>query len=36
MPKPVLQSALFSAAKSKDRRFINDEAIATVYGVQVH
>jgi hypothetical protein len=36
MPNPVLRSALLSAVKSKGRRFINDEAIATVYGVQVH
>ena len=35
MPNPALRSALFSAVKSRDRRFINDDVIAAVNGVQI-
>jgi hypothetical protein len=34
-PNPVLRSALFAAIKSKDRRFLNNEVIATVDGQQI-
>jgi hypothetical protein len=35
MPNPVLRSALFSAIQGKDRRFLNNELIATVDGIQI-
>ena len=35
MPNPTLRSALFAAIKSKDRRFINHELIASVNGVEI-
>jgi TrfA protein len=34
-PNPVLRSALFAAIKSKDRRFLNNEPIASVDGQQI-
>ena len=35
MPNPALRSALFPAIHSKDRRFINDEVITAVSGVEI-
>ena len=35
MPNPALRSALFSAIQSKDRRFLNDEPIAAVNGIEM-
>jgi hypothetical protein len=35
MPNPALRSALFSAVQSKDRRFLNDEPIAAVNGIEM-
>ncbi|MBV9939592.1 MAG: hypothetical protein JO150_13880 [Acidobacteriaceae bacterium] len=35
MPNPALRSALFSAVKSRARRFINYELIAAVNGVEI-
>jgi hypothetical protein len=35
MPNPVLRSALFPAIQGKDRRFLNDEVIASVQGVTI-
>jgi hypothetical protein len=35
MPNPALRSALFAAIHGKDRRFLDNELIATVDGVQI-
>ncbi|MGZ8245243.1 plasmid replication initiator TrfA [Methylomagnum sp.] len=35
MPNPVLRSALFPAIQSKARRFLNDELISAVQGVEI-
>ncbi len=35
MPNPALRSALFAAVQGKDRRFINDELLASVGGVEL-
>jgi hypothetical protein len=35
MPNPALRSALFPAIHSKDRRFINDELLASCEGVEI-
>jgi hypothetical protein len=35
MPNPTLRSALFAAIKSKDRRSLNQELIASVNGVEI-
>src|SRR5947208_14980172 len=35
MPNPALRSALFSAVQSKGRRFITDEVITAVSGVEI-
>ena len=35
MPNPALRSALFPAIHSKDRRFINDELVASCEGIEI-
>lgn len=35
MPNPALRSALFAAIQGKSRRFINDEPIATIAGIEL-
>jgi TrfA protein len=35
MPNPALRSALFAAVQGKDRRFINDELLAAVAGIEL-
>jgi hypothetical protein len=35
MPNPALRSALFAAVQGKSRRFINDEPLATIGGIQL-
>jgi hypothetical protein len=35
MPNPALRSALFSAIQSKDRRWLDDELIAAVNGIEI-
>jgi TrfA protein len=36
MPNPALRSALFPAIQSKNRRFLNDELLNAVQGVEIH
>jgi hypothetical protein len=35
MPNPVLRSALFSAVHGKDRRFLDNQLISAVDGVEI-